>query len=97
MQLKPDFDLQLLIDKYGFMSTRDNKELLNDDDLEWMMNEDYYILFIDGGRRGQMYFLFVTQNRILAINSTRPDGVGCEAPLPSILFKMMQDGVFEEV
>lgn len=94
MKLKPNFNLQDLVDKYGFELTKGNKKLWLRDSVEWMMEMDYYIRFIDGGRRGQCYYLQVDEEQNMAINSTAPEGTGAAAPIPEVLVQMILDGIF---
>jgi hypothetical protein len=97
-----------ILQNYGFLKVKPRQEILTDDcswsdvteyeDLEYLSDMvEVYALKIDGGRRGQTYFIHTYQevdgSIIFVVNSSTPDGSGSFGILPSVLFKMFEDKV----
>ena len=98
LKIKDRIDLEEL-EKFGFEKLEDwFKEELKDDKNCWKVDEIEYIAdFGCGCRRGQTYYIYVSENRELFVNSTSADGSGCETEVDSVVFDLIQAGLIEKV
>ena len=90
MKLKEDLNLDVLLN-YGF--SKIVKSEIDDDD--YCMHSYDYECIIDHSRRGQVYYLLVSEEtRGMVIYASKPDGSGGPVFCPEVLFKMKDDGLF---
>lgn len=93
MKLKSEINISEL-EKYGF--TKVDKEECEIMD-EYTRSCFEYEFFIDYARRGQCYYLLISEeHRELQIYASEPDGSGSFVAMPDVIITMIQDGIFEQ-
>lgn len=78
------------LEDYGF--TIPTKEDFEED---IHIQDAKYIYDCGHARRGQCFYILVSENRHLSIYSTEPDGSGGKVLLPNVLIEMVKDDIFE--
>jgi hypothetical protein len=97
MKIKAEIDLNVL-SNYLFVEVSELDEYYNpfDCQLDFLGFADYTWLYeIGHSRRGQCYYLLVTNERELVVVASKPDGSGGTVSSPSILKQMILDGLVE--
>lgn len=98
LKIKDSVDLKEL-EKFGFEKiTQYQKDDFENDNNCWDEEEILYITYLGaGGRRGQSYYLYIKKDRKLYVNTTNPDGSGCETLIYDTLLDLIQAGLVEKV
>lgn len=106
MKIKDDINLAVL-ENYGFIIC--HEKYIEEYGCEIMENEEYffsdddhlsiynfnYKLELEGGRRGQVYYLIISNDRKLIIDCSEPDGCGSYTIIPDVIVRMYLDGLLE--
>lgn len=91
MKLKEDFNLEKLLD-YGFLKI-DKQEMMDNE--EWTLSVYDYLFEIGHARRGQFYYLLVSEDtRTITLYASEPDGSEGTVYAPDVLIKMSLDSIF---
>lgn len=86
MKINEDYKIENLID-YGFEKI-DKKEEENGEN--YVISGFDYKYNIGHARRGQFYYLLITENRNVSIYASEPDGSGTSVLAPNILIELIQ-------
>lgn len=90
MKVKEELNLEVLLN-YGF--TKIDKEQAKEDE-DWTISCYEYLFEIGHARRGQFYYLLVSEKtRDIIIYASEPDGSGGTVICPDVLIKLSVDGV----
>lgn len=90
MKIKEELNLDVLLN-YGFIKI--DKEQAKYDEL-WTISNYEYLFEIGHARRGQFYYLLVSEKtRDIFIYASDPDGSCGKVLCPDVLIKLSVDGV----
>ena len=88
-----DFDK---LKDYGFKDYYDNEFLEYEKNTYidcWFGDTKFYIKDIGRARRGQYYYLIITELRTIHLISTKPDGDGRDVLLSNVIYDLIKDGL----
>lgn len=92
MRLKKDYQLETLL-QYGFEKI-DKQEA--EENEEYLMSVCDYKFDIGHARRGQFYYLLISEeSREFIIYASEPDGSGGSVLCPDVLIKLALEGIIE--
>jgi hypothetical protein len=92
MKIKENVDLEVLLD-YGFTKI-DKKQAEKDED--WTISCYEYLFEIGYARRGQFYYLLVSEKaREIIIYASEPDGSGGTIDCPNVLKELVVNDIIE--